>query len=278
MTPAGTVMPPSVSEIFDPLRDDFVGLHEVWALYRAVFGKDEGRIDLLNRVSVVFFGYTQWSMYLDVILALCRNTDPPGVVTKKGEDRRNLTLERLVNAVKADDSTFGGHLEANEWAAVKKSRDTDFEEIRSKRIAHNDLMKMIARHGGHPLGWPSREQVGNFLDLCTNLMDKVHQHYVGCPFAFNANAYDGEKGGEKLVRVLEEFSRLHVAEVEAGRAAWIIQPPEGWLEKWINPPSRGEQPGGCHCLPASSEVADGTSLLPSKQWHRGSANSSLSER
>src|SRR5262249_45192283 len=137
---------------------------------------DEDRIDLLNRVSHVFFGCTQWSMYLDVILASCRNTDPPGDVTKKA-DRRNLTLERLVNVVTADDAAFGSELAKNEWAAVKTCRDTGFEEIRSKRIAYNDLMKMTARHSGQPIGWPSREQVGHFLTLCTGLLDKVHQHY-----------------------------------------------------------------------------------------------------
>jgi hypothetical protein len=221
-------MPPAVSEIFNPLSDDLVGLHELWALYRQVYGQNEDRIELLNRVSAIFFGYTQWSMYLDVILALCRNTDPPGDMTKKGDDRRNLTLERLVNTVTADDGTFGGQLAANEWAAVKNCRDTDFEEIRSKRIAPNDLMKMTARYAGQPLGWPSREQVARFLALCTMLLDEVHQHYFGGPFAFHANAYDGERGGETLVKVLEEFSRRHVADVEAGRAEWMILPPEGW--------------------------------------------------
>jgi hypothetical protein len=69
-------MPQAVSDVFDPLRNELVGIHERWALYRQVFGLDEGRIELLNRVAGIFFGYTQWAMYLDVVLALCRYTDP----------------------------------------------------------------------------------------------------------------------------------------------------------------------------------------------------------
>jgi hypothetical protein len=154
-------------------------------------------------------------------------------VTKKA-DRRNLTLERLVNVVIADDAAFGSKLAKNEWAAVKTCRDTDFEEIRSKRIAHNDLMKMTARHSGQPLGWPSREQVGHFLTLCTGLLDKVHQHYIGCPFVFTFNASDGEKGDEALVKVLDEFAKRHDAEMEAGtRAQWGIAPPKDWAKKLV---------------------------------------------
>jgi HEPN superfamily AbiU2-like protein len=233
VTPAGKTMPAAVSEIFNPLRDEFVGLHQAWALFRAVFGHSEDRIDLLNQVSSVFFGYTQLSMYLDIILALCRHTDPAGEVTKKGHDRRNLTLERLVNVVTADDAGFGSALAAKEWAAVKACRDADFEEIRSKRIAHNDLVKMVARHSGLPLGWPSREKVGRFLALCTDLLAKVHEHYDGGPYAFDAHASEGEEGGEVLIRVLDEFTRRHVAAVEAGKATWMIRPPKDWHRKFL---------------------------------------------
>jgi integrase len=113
---------------------------------------------LLNRVADTFFGYTQWAMYTDVVLTLCRYTDPAESSNKVGQ-RPNLTLERLVNAVTADDATSGDRLVAGEWDAVKKWRAAQFEEIRSKRIAHNDLAKRVARFNGQPIDWPSREQV-----------------------------------------------------------------------------------------------------------------------
>jgi hypothetical protein len=221
-------MPKAVSEVFDPLRNQLVEIHARWALYRQVFGFDEGRIELLNRVAGIFFGYTQWAMYLDVILALCRCTDPAESSKKIGH-RPNLTLERLVNAVTADDAPFGGGLETGEWDTVKKWRDAHFEEIRSKRIAHNDLAKMMARFSGQPTGWPTREQVEHFLSLCTDLMAKVHQHYIGCPFVFDFNAYDAKRNGDKLVKVLAEFAERHHAEVMAGKRPWTIQPPKGFF-------------------------------------------------
>jgi hypothetical protein len=221
-------MPPTVLEVFDPLKNELVNLHAQWALLREVFGKNEDQIKLLNRVNEIVFGYTQWAIYLDVILTLCRYTDPAESSKKIGH-RPNLTLERLVNLVTADAPTFGSGLAANEWATVTKCRDNYFEEIRSKRIAHNDLMKMMVRFSGTPTNWPSREQVGEFLTLCTNLMDRVHQHYIGCPFVFDFHAYDGQRAGEGLIKVLEEFVRLHTAEVNAGRSRWMIKPPKEWL-------------------------------------------------
>jgi hypothetical protein len=223
------IMPQSVSEVFEPLKGELVHLHERWALFRRVFGLDEARIDLLNRYSPIFFGYAQWAMYLDVILALCRYTDPEGEVTKKGFDRRKCTLDRLVNAVTADDAAFGSALATNEWAAVKNCRDRDFKEIRDERIAHNDFTTMMARFNGNPVGWPSREQVGHFLTLCTDLMGRVQLHYVRCPFVFDFNAYDGERSADKLVNVLVEFAKRHEADVAAGKAMWMIRPPKDWL-------------------------------------------------
>src|SRR5262245_32022641 len=99
-------MPKEISEVFDPLRDELIGIRELWALYRRVFGFDDDRIELLNRIADHFFAYAQWAMYLDVILALCRYTDPAESNKSKPGSRPNLTLERLVNAVKEDDASF----------------------------------------------------------------------------------------------------------------------------------------------------------------------------
>jgi hypothetical protein len=224
-------MPAPVLEVFEPLRDELVGIHARWALHRRLFGFDEARVDLLNRVASMFFGYAQSAMYLDLILALCRYTDPAESSRKVGQ-KPNLTLERLVNAVKAEDAAYGGGLEMGEWDVVCKWRDAHFEAIRSKRIAHNDLAKMAARFGGLGIDWPSREQVERFLMLCTDLMDKVQKHYIGCTFAFNFNAQDAERSGDKLVEVLTEFAKRHDAEVQAGQRTWAIRPPKGHF----NPP------------------------------------------
>jgi hypothetical protein len=180
-------MSPAVSNVFDPLMNELVGIHARWALQRRVFDFEERRTELLNRVSATFFGYAQSAMYLDVILALCRYTDPAESGKKIG-DRPNLTLDRLVKAVRADDATFGGKLETGKWDAVKEWRDDFFGEIRSKRIAHNDLPKMEGRFSGQPTDWPSREQVEGFLTRCTDLMDAVYQHFNGRQCKFDVNA------------------------------------------------------------------------------------------
>ena len=226
-------MPQAVAEIFEPLRNELIGLHERWALYQSVFGANEEQFDMLKRIASNFFGYARWAMYLDLILSLCRYADPAESSKKVGH-RPNLTLERLVNVVTANNESFGDGLKASEWPAVEVCRDRDFEEIRNKRIAHSDFVKMTARFNGQPIDWPSREQVKQFLTLCTNLMDKVHQHYVGCPFAFDAFASYAAGSGDTLIKVLAEFTRRHAADVEAGKARWLIDPPKGWASRLIS--------------------------------------------
>jgi hypothetical protein len=223
-------MPKAVNQVFEPLKNELVRIHERWALYQQLFGVDAGRIDLLNRVAGSVFGYTQWGMYLDVVLALCRYTDPAESSKKIGH-RPNLTLERLVNVVAADEATVGTGLQTNELDAVNKWRDAYFDEIRSKRIAHNDLSKMTARFNGQPTGWPSREQVDQFLTLCTDLMGKVQEHYVGCPFQFDFNAHDARKSANSLIKVLAEFAEQHDADVIAGKRSWAIAPPKDFFRR-----------------------------------------------
>jgi hypothetical protein len=228
MSSGTAAMPSAVFEVFDPLKNELISIHTRWALYKRVFGFDEARIDLLNRIADVCFGYTQWAIYRDVLLSLCRYTDLAESSKTIGR-RPNLTLQRLVNAVTADDAGFGSRLETGEWNAVKSWRDNHFEEIRSKRIAHNDLTKMVARFNGPPMGWPSREQVERFLTLCTQLMNRVHERYIGCQFMFQLPALDAEASANKLVKVLTEFAEKHDADVMAGRRTWAIQPSAGFF-------------------------------------------------
>jgi hypothetical protein len=225
-------MPPAIAEVFDPLKAELVALHDLWALYRQVFAHSEARIQLLQRVANFFFGATQWALYHEVILALCRFTDPAESSKKPGH-RPNLTLERLVDEVTKDDSTFGNQLRSNELDAVTKWRDAHFETVRSKRIAHNDLSTMQLRWGGTPgPDWPSREQIGQLLCFAADLMNAVEQNYTDGPTAY-ALLDDGVYAphdrfpghdGETLVRVLEEFAQRHDAELNAGLRTRVIAP------------------------------------------------------
>jgi hypothetical protein len=223
------IMPQTVEEIFTPLRDNLIHLLNRWAVYQRVFGRDEQTIHLLNRFSGVFFRNADWAMYLDVVLDLCRLTDPAESAPNKPGHRPNHTLERLVHEVDKLDS-LGTSLKSNELVAIDNLRKTHFEEVRSKRIAHNDLAKMQTRHDGHPTIWPGPEKVKEMLSLCRRVMEKVHEHFVGCPLTFNGLEEPMGEDAERLLHALQEFAERHDEDVIAGKRLPLIGLPPA--AKW----------------------------------------------
>ena len=71
-------------------------LHIRWNSYRELFAASPQTIALLNSAAPAFFFDTERIMWEDVLLHLCRLTDPPQVGRQKKE---TLTLERLTPLV-----------------------------------------------------------------------------------------------------------------------------------------------------------------------------------
>jgi hypothetical protein len=69
-------MGPNLGPAFYRLWNDCAWLHLKWREYRSVFGTTEERIDLLNAAARGFFGVAQDVLWQDVILHICRFTDP----------------------------------------------------------------------------------------------------------------------------------------------------------------------------------------------------------
>jgi hypothetical protein len=213
-------MPQAVSEVFEPLKRCLMEIHEEWALYQRVFGYSEERVYLLNRISSVFFGHTQWALYFDVVLALSRLVDRPN-----NRDQLNLTLEHLIAVIRVHDPSFADLL-APESTSIRVHWESHFKDLRHKRISHNDRERTIARFSGKTLNWPGRADVQCLLDMCTKWMQEVHLHYSDKQFGFDFLASEGEQGAEQLLRVLQEFADYHEAGLASGtRLQRIIGPP-----------------------------------------------------
>ena len=55
-------MPPAVLEVFEPLKNELVRLHECWALFREMFGKNEWRVTS-TRIYGNYEGYKSVATY-----------------------------------------------------------------------------------------------------------------------------------------------------------------------------------------------------------------------
>src|SRR6185295_5019430 len=75
---------------FAELWQQLVYLHCKWMEYVALFGTRSDRIELLNKSAPTFFRIIQDTLWDDILLHICRLTDPP----ETGKNK-NLTIQNL---------------------------------------------------------------------------------------------------------------------------------------------------------------------------------------
>ena len=83
-----TAMGSPLGEIYDILYSQVAWVHIKWSEHRSLYAKSQERIDFLNEAAPAFFASLQNTLWDDVLLHLCRLTDP-----EMSAGKRNLTLQ-----------------------------------------------------------------------------------------------------------------------------------------------------------------------------------------
>lgn len=84
---------------YDLLVQEISDINAKWKIYKQIFYSSEENIKLLNEFAPICFEYIQRVLIDDILLSICRLTDPP----KRGRNG-NLSLLRMLNLLKADAS------------------------------------------------------------------------------------------------------------------------------------------------------------------------------
>src|SRR6185503_12931063 len=84
----------TLGELYFLLSRELAWLHFSWSEYRTLYGTSEETIGVLNSAAPRFFYYLDYLMWHDVLLHICRLTDPPA-----SAGRNNLTLAQLPLAI-----------------------------------------------------------------------------------------------------------------------------------------------------------------------------------
>ena len=112
--------------LFYELGHELTWLHLKWHDYRLLYANTQETINLLNAAAPDFFYNLQRMMWEDVLLHLCRITDPPKVSGKK-----TLTVRRI--SIHIPDKTFSKTVEAQAKDACEKTQFArDLRNRRSK--------------------------------------------------------------------------------------------------------------------------------------------------
>jgi hypothetical protein len=124
----------SAKELQDLLNQEVYRLRYAWNTFKQLFASSEDNIRVLNAVGPIFFGVAERLMWDDIILRVCRLTDPA-----RGKSQKNVTLAQVL---------AGTGWEANDSARWTKYSDrlrdvtkacATCRKHRNKRISHCDV-------------------------------------------------------------------------------------------------------------------------------------------
>lgn len=167
-------MPTPLGEIHYALHNEVAWLHLKWKDFRALFGREQETIDLLNAAAPAFFHALQRMMWEDVLLHLCRLTDPP-----QSGRRDNLTVRRLPDLM--PDANLQNQLRA---LVNDAKQNAEFaRDWRNRRLAHRELPP-TSGEVAQPLASASRQHVENALAAIRRTMNCIEQHYLDGPVSY----------------------------------------------------------------------------------------------
>ena len=213
-----SVMGAPLGRLFYALSNEVTWLHEYWNEYRALYGTNERRIDLLNEAAGLFFRLAQDALWEQTLLYLCRLTDPPDSCGKA-----NLTIRRIPLLAATDIST---ELESLVDAAVDNTAFA--RDWRNRRIAHSDL-RLALGEGASPLLAASRLKVQQAIDSIRVVLQRMSEHYMKSTLLFEP-LLGGPGNAECLLYVIRDG-------LTAARAREIRMREGKFLEEDINPPA-----------------------------------------
>ncbi len=186
-----------LGEVYNELWQEVVWLHLKWNEYVTLFGKEESRVELLNKAAATFFRVVQDVLVEDIILHIARLIDKPETMKKK-----NLTILALPSLI-SDADTKSKVEDLIKEAKRKAKFCTDW---RNRRLAHRDL-DLALNQRAHPLKNASRKKINEALSGIGSVIKAVSQQYMGIadcilkPVGVHFNA-------ETLIGIIEDGIRF----------------------------------------------------------------------
>lgn len=154
--------------VYEKIASEFTRLHTMWREYKSLFTQDEN-VHLLNQTASSFFGMVQIELFNGVLLRICRLLDP----SSSGNDKENLTLNRLCDLIReGDNNQFGKSIE-NDIRVIKENSDTA-RNWRTKYIAHNDLRVAIREVKLDDIEYRNIDEI---IARIARILNKVSLHY-----------------------------------------------------------------------------------------------------
>jgi hypothetical protein len=178
--------------VFSALWNEFAWLQVKWAEYLELYGTSPQRINLLNAATGLFFEILQRSLWEDVLLHLCRLTDP---AVMRG--RQNLSIKALPELC-TDTAVRDAVRELVEQAVIATSFARDW---RNRHIGHRDR-ELALGSGTRPLEPASKAQVSAAITGIHRFLNEIGERLLDTTLA--ADVITPPTGAEALLYVLRD--------------------------------------------------------------------------
>lgn len=134
MTATVPIAPIGAEDLLEIIKQDAFRLRYAWMNFRFMFAGEKKHVEMLNAAGPGFFGMAQQMMFDDVILRICRLTDPAA-----NRSQENTTLKRLLQATDWQTSDPAKHATFSAKITAVDAACEGCRQHRNKRISHADL-------------------------------------------------------------------------------------------------------------------------------------------
>jgi hypothetical protein len=181
-----------VGSLYDSIYTGFLEVSFKWVEYKELFGTKESRLKILNDAAPFFFYIVQQILWENILLGICRLTDPPKTAGKK-----NASINAL--------SEFISNAEFGKSVSLKVDAIMDATEFcrdwRNRFISHSDY-DLATDELAKPLENASRAKVEVVLTLFGEYLNLYQNHYFNVTTVFSM--IESRRSALSLLAVLDE--------------------------------------------------------------------------
>lgn len=207
------IMGSELGQVYWELGGQLFTLSSIYADCAYLFGDNsEGRVELLNKAAHRFFWKVQQTFESELMLGICRLTDPAQNMKKN-----NLTVMKLADLVNIGVPGAGTQVAV---LAKKATALTDFaRDWRNRWLAHTDYDLSVSKSEATALKLATLEKIDAALTAVDNTLKAVMSAYKFSSSGFRI--ISEYAAGPSLISILDEglqARELRIERAEMGNA------------------------------------------------------------
>ena len=151
-------------ELLAAIEREFIQLGYRWAVFCQLFDSGQDNVDLLNKSGSNVFQLLQKLLIDDLMMSLCRLSDPPKSMGYENASLKNLT-EKLAEHLPPESGT-----KINAKFAELKQHLEKITILRNKALSHTDLTHAV---NTELLPRPTYDELEGAIDTITSILNEL---------------------------------------------------------------------------------------------------------